>query len=173
MTATNRSTSPDRPPIVRGRVASVNTSPGGVPKRPVAGSLAVGRLGLTGDGHTEPEPMHGGPDQAVSLYAIESIARVAADGHAAFPGAYGENLTLEGVEMDALAAGDRLSVGEGGLLLELTKHAAPCQTIAHWFLDRAIARISPKVHPEDARWYARVLVEGPVAAGDRVEVRRG
>ena len=57
--------------------------------------------------------------------------------------------------------------------MELTKHAAPCQTIAHWFVDRQIGRISPKIHPEDARWYARVIVEGPVATGDAVEVVAG
>jgi MOSC domain-containing protein YiiM len=106
----------------------------------------------------------------VSIYSVEARARVAADGHQAFPGAYGENLTLEGVDWAALGPGIRLAIGGGGLVLELTKHAAPCQTIAHWFVDRQIARISPKLHPEDARWYARVIVEGPVAAGDSVEV---
>jgi MOSC domain-containing protein YiiM len=34
----------------------------------------------------------------------------------------------------------------------------------------AIARISVKRYPDDARWYARVLSEGRVAVGDRVEV---
>ena len=152
----------------------VNVSPGGVPKLPVPGAQ-VRRLGLDGDGHTEPEPTHGGELQAVSLYCIEALERVATDGHEAFPGAYGENLTLAGVDWPALGPGDRLAIGQGGLLIgglliELTKHAAPCETIAHWFVDRQIARIRPKVHPEDARWYARVIVEGPVAAGDSVEV---
>ena len=155
---------------MHGRVVSVNVSPGGVPKRPVARSW-VGRLGLDADAHTEPEPMHGGPDQAVCLYSIEAIARVAADGHTAFPGAYGENLTLEGVDWGGLRAGDRMAIGDGGLEIELTKLAGPCQTIAHWFVDRGIARISPKLHPEDARWYARVLIDGPVRSGDPVEVR--
>jgi len=152
-----------------GRVHQVNVSPGGVPKLPVAGTQ-VRRLGLDGDGHTEPEPIHGGELQAVLIYCIEALARVAADGHRAFPGAYGENLTLEGIDWPALGPGDCLAIGDGGLLVELTKHAAPCQTIAHWFVDRQIARISPKIHPDDARWYARVIVEGPVAAGDAVEV---
>ena len=152
-----------------GRVASVNVSPGGVPKLPIEGTR-VGRLGLAGDGHNEPEPAHGGPEQAVSLYSVESIARVAADGHQAFPGAFGENLTLEGIEMGSLAAGDRLAIGDE-LVIELTKHAQPCQTIAHWFVERQIARISGKVHPEDARWYARVIREGPVRVGDPVARR--
>jgi MOSC domain-containing protein YiiM len=154
-----------------GRVVSVNVSPGGVPKLPVT-SAWVGRLGLDADAHSEPEPVHGGPDQAVSLYSVEAIARVAGDGHQAFPGAYGENLTLEGIDWGALREGDRLDIGEDGLSIELTKMAGPCQTIAHWFIDRRIARISPFVRPEDARWYARVLAEGRVAPGDRVEIER-
>ena len=80
-----------------GRVHQVNVSKGGVPKLPVPGT-AVRRLGLDGDGHTEPEPIHGGELQAVSIYSVEALARVGADGHQAFPGAYGENLTLEGVD---------------------------------------------------------------------------
>ena len=152
-----------------GRVAQVSISPGGVPKLPTEGAVWVSRLGLAGDGHTEPEPMHGGPEQAVCIYSMESIARVAADGHTAFPGAFGENLTFEGIELGSLGAGDRLAIGDHGLLIELTKHAQPCQTIALWFVDRRIARISGKTHPEDARWYARVLREGEVRSGDRVE----
>ena len=154
---------------MRGRIVSVNVSPGGVPKLPVAGAW-VGRLGLDTDAHNEPEPVHGGPDQAVCLYCVEAIARVAADGHEAFPGAYGENLTVEGIDWGALRAGDRLTIGTGGLTLELSDMAGPCQTIAHWFLERRIARISPKLRPEDSRWYARVLLEGRVAPGDIVTV---
>jgi MOSC domain-containing protein YiiM len=154
---------------VIGRVASVNVSKGGVPKRPIP-STRVHSLGLEGDGHDEPEPMHGGLKAAVSLYSVESIARVLADGHAAFPGAYGENLTLEGIDWGALQAGDRIAIGSDGLVIELTEFAAPCQTIAHWFVERRIARISPKVHPEDSRWYARVLSEGRVTVGDAVTV---
>ncbi len=158
---------------VDGVVASVNANGGGVPKSPEAGAR-VGRLGLDIDAHHEPEPIHGGPDGAVCLYAQEAIERVRADGHVAFPGAYGENLTLLGIDWAALTAGDRLDVGAGaGPLLELVKHAAPCQTIAHWFEERRIARISGKVSPEDARWYARVLREGPVTAGMAVRVVRG
>ena len=103
----------------------------------------------------------------------ESIARVAADGHRAFPGAFGENVTLQGIELGELKAGDRLQVGEGGLVLELTANAQPCQTIAHWFVGRRIARIGSVQNPQDTRWYSRFLSEGPLARGDRVEVVRG
>lgn len=154
-----------------GSVASVNVSHGGVPKRPIPGGW-VDRLGLEADAHAEPEPMHGGVDQAISIYSVESIGRVVADGHRAFPGAFGENLTLAGIELDELRAGDRLRIGDGSLELQLTAHAEPCQTIAHWFVERRIARIGSKNYPRDTRWYARVLSEGPIARGDRVEVVR-
>lgn len=156
---------------MRGRVATVNVSNGGVPKRSVPRAW-VGRTGLDTDGHYEPEPVHGGPSAAVSLYSMESIARVGADGHRAFPGAFGENLTLQGIELGDLRSGDRLRIGDDGLVLELTKRAEPCQTIAHWFVGRRIARIGSKLNPQDARWYAAVVAEGPVAGGDRVEVER-
>jgi MOSC domain-containing protein YiiM len=100
--------------------------------------------------------------------------RARADDHQAFPGAYGENLTLIGIDWASLAPGDRLSIGEGdaALALELTKPASPCQTIAHWFTERRIARISAKVVPSDTRWYARVLREGEVRAGMPVRLER-
>jgi MOSC domain-containing protein YiiM len=131
-------------------------------------------MGLDIDAHHEPEPIHGGLNGAVCLYAQEAVERVRADGHAAFPGAYGENLTLLGIDWADLAEGDRLDLGDGmGPLLELVNHAAPCQTIAHWFTEGRIARISGKVNPRDARWYARVLREGPVAPRMAVRVVRG
>jgi MOSC domain-containing protein YiiM len=169
MQTQERAANDARPKTIVGSVASVNVSNGGVPKRPIPGGW-VDLLGLEADGHEEPEPIHGGRDQAISIYSLESIARVVADGHRAFPGAFGENLTLQGIELGDLRAGDQLRIGEGGLILELYANAEPCQTIAHWLVERKIARIGTKQHPEDARWYARVVSEGPMFAGDSVEV---
>lgn len=152
----------------RGIVASVNTSPGGVPKRPVDRAWAA-RDGVEGDGHIYPG--HGGADAAVCLLAQEAIERVRADGHELFPGAVGENVTLLGIDWAALRPGDRLAFGSG-LELELTTCATPCQTIAHWFTERRIARLGEKRHPEDARWYARVIAEGMLEPGDDVHHQR-
>jgi MOSC domain-containing protein YiiM len=150
-----------------GRVVSVNVNQGGVPKLPVAEQW-VGSLGLADDRHLEPEPSHGGVHQAVCLYSMEAIERLVAEGHNAFPGAFGENLTLEGIEMGSLAEGDRLAIGDGGLVIEMTWNAAPCKKQAQWFSDGRFARISQKTHPNEARWYARVVSEGPVRPGDPV-----
>jgi MOSC domain-containing protein YiiM len=169
MQTQERAASDARPKTIVGSVASVNVSNGGVPKRPIPGGW-VDALGLEADGHEEPEPIHGGYKQAVSIYSVESIERVVADGHQAFPGAFGENLTLQGIELGDLRAGDLLRIGDGGLVLELYANAEPCQTIAHWFVERKIARIGSKQNPQDARWYASVVSEGPMFSGDRVEV---
>ncbi len=157
------------PPGDEGLIASVNVNDGGVPKTPVDGTW-IGTDGLDGDGHRDPD--HGGPTAAVCLYSQDAIERVRADGHQAFPGAYGENLTLLGIDWSALRAGDRLAIGEDGTgpLLELTRPVTPCQTNARWFIDGRFGRISHKVYPADARWYARVMREGPVTPG--MPVRR-
>ena len=154
-----------------GLLASVNISPGGVPKRPIAGARIHWR-GLDGDAHSKPEPIHGTPEQAVCLYAVEAIERVRTDGHQAFPGAYGENLTVLGLEWAGLRRGDRLRIGTEGPLLMLTDYATPCDTQERWFIDGRYGRISSRGHPEDARWYASVLEEGYVAAGDEVRLIR-
>mgnify|MGYP003334447524 CR=1 FL=1 len=105
-------------------------------------------------------------------YALEAIARVAADGHEAFPGAFGENLTVEGLDWASLREGDTFEVGDDGLLLELSGPTAPCRNNARWFTDGDFSRISIKHHPADSRWYARVLLEGAVRAGDEVRFER-
>ena len=150
-----------------GVLLSVNTSPGGVPKRPI-GRGRMGWRGVEGDRHRQPEPIHGTVAQAACLLAFEAIERIRADGHQAFPGAYGENLTIAGLEWGGLRHGDRLRIGDHGPLLELTDYATPCDTQAQWFTGGRTGRISHRKHPEDARWYARVVEEGDVAPGDTV-----
>jgi MOSC domain-containing protein YiiM len=154
-----------------GLLVSVNVSPGGVPKVPI-GAGHMGLRGVDGDRHSKPEPIHGTPEQAACLYAVEAIERVRADGDDAFPGAYGENFTIAGLDWGGLRSGDRLRIGAAGPLLLLTDFATPCATQARWFDGGHIGRISASAHPEDARWYASVLEEGPVAPGDRVELIR-
>lgn len=154
-----------------GLLLSVNTSPGGVPKRPI-GSGYMNRRAVDGDRHDKPEPIHGTRAQAACLLAFEAIERIRADGHQAFPGAYGENFTIAGLDWGGLRRGDTLRIGTDGPLLLLTDHATPCDTQAQWFAGGKYGRISARAHPEDARWYASVLEEGPVAAGDEVQLIR-
>ena len=151
-----------------GRVVRVNVSPGGVPKLPVA-EARVGRDGLDGDAHHH-DTVHGGPHRAISLFAIEAIERVRADGHSGVgPGSVGENLTTEGIEIALLPVGARLAVGDG-VILEISGPANPCDVIKGAFVGGKSGRVSILLHPTDSRMYARVERHGVIRPGDSIRV---
>jgi MOSC domain-containing protein YiiM len=146
-------------------VESINRSAGGVPKAPsTSGTLTA--AGLDGDAQRDLH-FHGGPDRAVSLYSLDLITALRAEGHPIAPGTTGENLTVSGLDWARLVPGVVVRVG-GGVRLEITKYAHPCTNIRGSFADGQMARISQKTHPGWSRVYARVLDPGPVNVGDRV-----
>jgi MOSC domain-containing protein YiiM len=153
-----------------GTLASINISRGGVPKRRVTGAR-VALLGLQGDDQDD-KVHHGGPERAVCIYALEKIRSLQAEGHPIQPGSVGENLTFEGIHWESVMPGVRLRVG-GSVVLEVTSFTSPCKTIRRSFLDGRFVRISQKVHPGWSRVYARVITEGTVSLGDRVELLAG
>lgn len=147
-------------------VVQVSISPGGVPKTAVP-EAHVGRTGLAGDSVNHPK-IHGGPERAVCLFSAEIIDALVREGHAVFPGAVGENLTVVGLDWAALAPDAVLEVGEARL--QLTTRVEPCRTIARYFEGGRFKRIQPARVPGETRWYARVLREGTVRTGDAVRV---
>jgi MOSC domain-containing protein YiiM len=153
----------------RGRVASMNCSSGGVPKRPVP-EARITFGGLEGDHQRHPGP-HGGLERAVCLYSRELIEALRAEGHPIEIGLAGENLTLSGVPWGRLVPGTRLDVGEASL--EITRFAAPCDNISGAFRDGDYSRISEEKNPGWSRVCARVLREGLVRSGDPVRVVTG
>ena len=150
-----------------GVLHSINVSNGGVPKRPRdAAQLRIS--GVSGDRQRDLR-YHGGPTRAVSLYSLELIHALQAEGHRLEPGAIGENLTLAGVAWSSMVPGARLEVGAA--LLELTAYAAPCTNLLPYFREGEFKRVSQKVHPGWSRLYARVLREGTVKVGDPVRLQ--
>ena len=150
-----------------GRVAQINVSAGGVPKRPVP-EARVSELGVEGDAQRN-RTLHGGPERAVCLFSLERIEALAAEGHDIVPGAIGENLTVAGVDWSQVGLGSRFLVGEE-VLLEVTRFTSPCFNIADVFLGREYKRVSQKIHPGDSRVCARVLRPGRIRAGDPVRL---
>lgn len=148
-----------------GRVLQVNMSGGGIPKKPVE-SAWVDTLGLRGDEHDD-RTVHGGPHQAVCLYAMEAIERLQSEGHPVEPGSVGENLTTTGVEWSTLPVGTRARIGDT-LEIEVASAATPCKTQIRNFADGRFSRMSIDLHPSDSRMYARVLTEGKVKPGDSI-----
>jgi MOSC domain-containing protein YiiM len=108
-----------------GEIIQVNTSRGGVPKRPVAEAM-ITTLGLEGDAWAHPA-LHGGPTQRVLIIASEAVDDLAARGFPVFYGALGENLTVRGVPLESLRAGQTWRAGDA--ILELTKIRVPCSTL--------------------------------------------
>ncbi len=150
-----------------GRIVQLSRSGGGVPKLPVP-EAQVTRLGLEGDVQRN-RRFHGGPRRALCLYALERIEQLQEEGHPIQPGSTGENVTLQGLDWAMLKPGDRLMLGDE-VEIQITSYVAPCKNIGESFRGGEFTRISQKLHPGDARLYARVLREGHVAAGQQVQV---
>lgn len=145
------------------RIVSVNISPGGIPKHPIQVG-EVGEAGLAGDGHDHEK--HNTPLQAVCLIDLESLDELRAEGFDVYPGATGENLTLQGVGVDALEVGDRLLLS-GGVQLELTKRRKPCYVLDAIRPDLKTAIVGR------CGYYAAVRRGGAVSADEQVEVVPG
>jgi MOSC domain-containing protein YiiM len=150
-----------------GSVAAISISNGGVPKRRVSGAL-VSRLGLENDTQDD-KKHHGGPDRAVCLYSLERIRSLQTEGHPIDIGTVGENITIEGIDWDRIIPGVTIKIGDQ-ILLEVASFTNPCKTIRASFIDGEFIRIAQKLHPGWSRVYARVLGEGQIRFGDRVEV---
>ena len=147
-------------------VIQINVSSGGVPKLPI-GLVLVDERGILGDKHAD-RRHHGAPHQALSLYALELVLALQAEGHPIDAGAAGENITTRGLDWAKLVPGRRLRLGT--VVAELSEWATPCATIAHCFSEGQFKRISDKLHPGWSRAYAAVIEGGVIASGDGITI---
>lgn len=101
-------------------------------KAPVAGPVAVGRLGLQGDEQADLS-VHGGLDKAVYAYPVEHLpywqvqrreAGVSLFNEALPPGFIGENLSIEGLLETEVWIGDELHFTD--CVLRVTAPREPC-----------------------------------------------
>jgi MOSC domain-containing protein YiiM len=143
-------------------VLAINTSPGGIPKRPVdVGIVTIN--GLQGDGHNHEK--HNTPMQALCIIDEEDLNDLRAEGFDVFPGATGENITARGLDVDELEVGDRLRFS-GGVEIELTKVRKPC-----YVLDAIDPRLK-EVIVGRCGFYAKVIRTGEIRAGETIQVNR-
>jgi MOSC domain-containing protein YiiM len=164
--------------VTNARVISVNVGRGkdaewagrlrrtAIDKRPVAGPVAVGKLGLAGDEQVDKDA-HGGYDQAVYAYAREDLDWwVERLGRELVNGAFGENITAAGLDVTGALIGEVWRLGTA--LVQVTIPRTPCVVFAGWVGEkRWVKRFSDAGRPGAM---LRVLEEGVVRAGDPVEV---
>lgn len=116
----------------------------------------------------KPTRAHGGIDKAVYAYDEEDYAwyREQLAGQTLSPGAFGENLTTQGLPSGQVHIGDRYRVGT--VLLEVTQPRTPCLKLGIKMRDPAfVKRFHQAGRPG---FYLRVLEPGRCTAGDRIEL---
>ena len=151
-------------------ITHINVSNGGVPKLPIERAV-IGTLGVESDRQANTEH-HGGPERALCLFSLERIEALQAEGHPITPGGAGENITITGLDWDAVAPGTQLRLGDS-VLIEITGYTAPCYKIEANFSGGDFNRINQKTNPGWSRAYARVIEGGPLLPGDSVELLPG
>lgn len=148
----------------------------GIGKRPVAGPVAVRDpgaktsglgSGLVGD-HIGDGEHHGGNDQAVYAFAREDLDGWERHlGRSVPNGYFGENLTTRGLDVNEARIGERWRIG-AELVLQVTSPRIPCNTFRGQVGERGWLKTFTAAARPGA--YLRVVVPGPVAAGDAIEV---
>ena len=119
-----------------------------------AGELLVGH-GLRGDSHAGLEP-----HRQISLFAAEIVRELAAAGFSVSAGELSANLFTADIQLDSLAVGARLRVGEA--VIELSEARKPCRSITR--IDHRL----PKLLLGKCGWFGRIVTGGTVRAGDEI-----
>jgi ferredoxin-NADP reductase/MOSC domain-containing protein YiiM len=135
-------------------------------KEPVQGRVFAARLNLSGDGQADLSG-HGGEQRAVMVYQLASYRyweRYLRRWDFVY-GNFGENFTVEGLADDEVCIGDRFRIGNA--IFEVSQPRVTCYKLG--------LRLN---HPEMPAllvahrrpgFYFRVIQEGEVGAGDRIE----
>ena len=142
-----------------------------IAKQPRSGPVRVGPQGLEGDEQGDLR-VHGGPDKAVHCYAFEHyphwrqalVGQATAQALLTQPGAFGENLSLDGLTEHQVCLGDEWQIGQ--VRLQISQGRQPCWKLNDRFgLPDMALRVQTSLR---AGWYLRVLQVGQVQAGDTV-----
>lgn len=141
------------------KIISLNISKKkGIPKTQVNSVILIENWGIEGDIHS------GDWHRQISLLAIESIDKMRQLGLNVRPGAFAENITIEGINLLDLKIGDRLIIGNA--VLEVTQIGKECHSKCAIYY-----RAGDCVMPREGI-FARVISGGKIYVGDEVIVEK-
>jgi MOSC domain-containing protein YiiM len=152
-----------RPQLIdtaRGTVASA------IWKTAVTGRVRVRGVNLDGDGQAD-RSVHGGPDKAVYAYAIEDVRAWQRElGRDLGTAAFGENLTTQALDVSGAVIGERWQIGT--VLLEVAQPRLPCFKLGLRIGEPGFLKRFARASRPGA--YLRIVDEGDLGAGDRIDV---
>jgi MOSC domain-containing protein YiiM len=138
----------------------------GIDKRPVDRAIRFENDGVVGDVVVD-RKHHGGYDKAVYTYAREDAEWWEQEiGRAIANGAFGENLTTQGIDVNAALIGERWQIGS--VVLEVSEPRIPCRVFAG-FWDRPTL-IKDFTEAKRSGAYMRIIQEGEMAPGAQINV---
>lgn len=140
-----------------GKVIAVCTSDiRGVRKQNVTSGYFAADWGIQGDAHA------GNWHRQVSLLSADKIEAFNRRGAGVIPGAFGENLVVEGFDFRALPVGTLLRCGD--VLLEITQIGKECHSHCEIY-----KKMGDCIMPREGV-FARVLEPGTITAGDEMTI---
>ena len=140
-----------------GKVIAVCTSDRrGIQKKDVGAGYFSADWGIAGDAHG------GNWHRQVSLLSADKIAAFNEKGAGVIPGAFGENLVVEGFDFRALPVGTLLRCGD--VLLEMTQIGKECHSHCEIF-----KKMGDCIMPREGV-FARVLEPGEIHVGDEMVI---
>ena len=136
-------------------------------KAPVPGRVRVTRLNIPGDRQSDLS-VHGGADKAIYAYPSEHYAfwRNELPGTDFSWGAFGENLTTEGLLEDRVHIGDRFRAGSAEFIV--TQPRMPCFKLGIRF--NRPDMVKRFLRSGRTGFYLAVLREGDIGAGDSLKL---
>ncbi|WP_439599056.1 MOSC domain-containing protein [Falsiroseomonas sp.] len=167
---------------MQGRVVAVAASAGHDFSKPVQDRITLlAGLGVQGDAHCGVLVKHrsrvkANPNQPnlrqLHLIPAERLASLREQGFGVAPGALGENVTTEGVDLFALPRGTRLHLGESAVV-EVTGLRNPCHQLDSF--QKGLMKATLERAPDGtlllrAGIMAVVIEGGELTAGDAVRV---
>jgi len=141
----------------------------GIFKKPVQGAQELGLLGLANDVVVD-RRYHGGRDKALCFYFSDNFSHLNSSLGLDFcPGAFGENLTIEGLDETGINIGDSFQIGSA--IVQCTEPRQPCFKLVE--VHKSPSLFDFLKESGYTGGYMRVLKEGKITAGDEFRLISG